>query len=194
VTVAVYVLVVLVGALALLLLGAQVEMYRGLEQLRDYAGLIDRPTPVDLGRVAGQRPSEVGLPVWLDSATRAVVLFLSDKCATCRSIAAALEGSLPPGLVIVVDPGTADAPEELSLTYELDPQKTVIDLDRRIMRRLGQEITPLGLVVENGRLARASTVPSTRQLYTLLEFTRPQPFSGILPKDRNAILAKKEQV
>src|SRR3712207_7138521 len=39
--------VVILGALVFLLLGAQVEMYRTVEQLREHSGLIDQSIPID---------------------------------------------------------------------------------------------------------------------------------------------------
>ena len=157
------------AALVFLLLGAQIEMFRSLEQLREYAGAIDRPIRIELGDAMGEKPSLYGLPEALDFASSAVLVFLSDKCGTCRTIAAALAGNMPAGLTVVVDAGGAGSPEDLVVTHGLDPSRTIIDHDRQIISRLGIDITPSGLVIENGRLVRATTVPSTRQLYTILE-------------------------
>jgi hypothetical protein len=163
----------LLGILVLLLLGAQIEMFRSLQQLREYSGLIDRPSQIELGKARGGRPSDYGLPATLDSAGSWVVLFLSDKCATCRVIASALAAGMPADLTAVIDAGGADSSSrELAVTYGLDPSRTVVDLNRQIMNRLDLNVTPVGVVVENGRLVRAVTVPSTRQLYTLMESTR----------------------
>lgn len=159
----------ILAVLLFLLLGAEIEMFRSLEQLREYSGAIDRPTRIDLGDAVGEKPSHYGLPEALDSTGSAVIVFLSDKCATCRTIAGALAGNMPPGLTVVVDSGGADSTRGLVVTRGLDPARTVIDLDRQIMSRLGLTVTPAGIVIENGRLARAATVPSTRQLYTILE-------------------------
>ncbi|MQA84601.1 MAG: hypothetical protein GEV03_08260 [Streptosporangiales bacterium] len=161
------------GVLLFLLLGAQVEMFRGLEQVREQAGLIDRVTPVDLGKVRGLAPSEVGLPATLDTEISAVVLFLSDKCVVCRSIAASLDGTIPRGLWLVLEPGTAPRDAELSQELGFDPDDVIIDWGREITHRIGIEATPLGVVVENGRLSRAATIPSSRQLYEFLGAARP---------------------
>ncbi|ACU74552.1 hypothetical protein Caci_5694 [Catenulispora acidiphila DSM 44928] len=169
-TTVVYAIIALLGVVVFLLFGAQIELFRTVEQIRDYAGLIDRPEPVSLGAAVGTAPSDYGLPAYLDSAHRAVVLFLSDKCATCRSIAAALDGALPRGVVVVIDAGPNGTPD-LTLAFQLDPERTVVDAGRTIMDALGLNITPLGVVVQDGRLVRASTLPSTRQLYTLIEAT-----------------------
>lgn len=191
--------VVVFGVLVFLLLGALVELYRSVEQLREHSGLLDRPRPVDLVS-SGIRPSTVGLPAHLDGVPGAVVLFLSDKCATCRSIAAALDGAVPRDVVLVLDAGgaaEAAGGAELTLRYDLG-ERVVVDHDRVIADRLGIRITPVAVVVEQGRLVRASTVPSTRQMYALLDSVRA-PALGEVPDDigdreaRQPSLAGKEQ-
>ena len=87
-------MMVAVGVLALVvfvLCGVVYELFRDVRQLRDVAGILDRPLEVEIGTVAGTRPSTHGLPQALDSAASALVLFLSDRCGTCRSLAAGLE-------------------------------------------------------------------------------------------------------
>jgi len=63
-----------------LLFGALAEAYRDIRQIREAAGLLDSPMPVDLAHVAGNSPSSCGLDPALDSATGAVTVFL-DKFA-----------------------------------------------------------------------------------------------------------------
>ncbi|GAA2338652.1 hypothetical protein [Dactylosporangium salmoneum] len=170
-TIALSAAVIVLGVLLLLLLGSQVEMYRTVEQLREYSGLIDQPVPLDLP--SERLPSRVGLPAALDDAVRGAVLLLSDRCGTCRSLAAALDGAVNPDLVLVVEPGHgADGAGELALTYRLDPDRTVVDRDGRIASALGIRVTPAALVIEHGRIARATTVPSTRQLDMILSNLR----------------------
>lgn len=151
-----------------MLLGAQVEMFRSLKQLRDYAGLLDVPEHIDLGNRSLRRPSEFGLPSVLDTAEHAVVVFLSDKCATCRTIAASLDGGMPSHLYAVVDAGGADT-SELVLSFRLEPSRTLIDSNRGVMNGLGLRITPVAITVHNGLVQGATTIPSTRQLYALLD-------------------------
>ncbi|MEV0590606.1 hypothetical protein [Nonomuraea cavernae] len=154
-----------------LLLGSQVEMYRTIEQLREYSGLIDRPVPVAFTR-SGERPSGVGLPAELDAAAQALVLLLSDKCATCRSIVASLDGAVPRDVVLVIEAEDPDQSAGLTMSYDLDPTRTIIDSTRHIGDALGINTTPVAIVVEEGRFTRATTVPSSRQLYALLESLR----------------------
>jgi hypothetical protein len=170
-TIALSAAVVLLGVLLLLLLGSQIEMYRTLEQLREYSGLIDRPLPLDLPDE--RTPSRVGLPDTLDSAVRSVVLLLSDRCGTCRSLAAHLDGSVNRDLILVVEPGPGgEGAGELALMYRLDPERTIVDRDGSVSGGLGIKVTPAAVVIENGRLVRASTVPSTQQLDMILSNLR----------------------
>ncbi len=184
-TIALSAAVVVLGVLVFLLLGAQVELYRTVQQLREYGGLVDRPRPVEMRR-ANLRPSEVGLPESLDRKTRAVVLFLSDRCGTCRSIAAALDGAVPKDLYIIIDPGRSGEQSELQLTYRLDHDRTITDSTGQIAEALNIKISPAAAVIENGRLVRATTIPSTRQLHALLDSARAIQFPET-DKDTTAV-------
>src|SRR3954454_21026272 len=87
--VAVLVLVVAV----VVLYGSLIEMYEQLKQLRKIFGLEDGMSDVELPAAVGRRPSEFGLPAELDDPARsAVVVFLSDMCATCRRLADGMRG------------------------------------------------------------------------------------------------------
>jgi hypothetical protein len=167
-----FIFVAVLAALVMLLLGSQVEMYRDLAQTREYVGMVDRSIPVDLGATVGARPSEVGLPDHLDSAVSALVLFLSDKCATCRSIAESLDGVIPRGVQLVIEPGSAPPGAVLADTLGFPEDRVVIDHGRKITDRIGIEVTPVGIIVEHGRLVSATTLPSTRQFFALLENRR----------------------
>lgn len=170
-TIALSVAVVLLGVLLLLLLGSHIEMYKTVEQLREYSGLVDRPTPLDLPEE--RTPSRVGLPAELDSAVASVVLLLSNRCSTCRSIAADLSGAINPDLTIVVEPGgVGDDADGIAVVHQLDPERTIIDRDGEISQRLAIKTTPAAIVIENGQFVRASTVPSTRQLNVILSNLR----------------------
>jgi hypothetical protein len=167
-----------VAVLALLvtvLFGALVEMYRDVRQMRDAIGILDRPLAVDIGRVAGSHPSEHGLPRALDSAASALVLFLSEQCNTCRSIAAALERPLPQGLWIVVEARSASTAEAFVDAYRLDGSamdgRVLVDVEGAIAARIGLDTSPVGFRVEHGRLTTATTVPSSRYLTSIL----PEP-------------------
>jgi hypothetical protein len=79
---------------------------------------------------------------------------------------------VPPDLFIVVNAVTSEEGPELALEYELDPDRTIIDRTGKISDSLNIKISPAAVIVENGKLVRATTVPSTRQLYALLDSIR----------------------
>ena len=166
---------VTVGVLAILvfvLFGALLELYRDVRQLRDALGILDRPLTIDIGAVAQAAPSRFGLPPALDTAASATVLFLSDTCATCRVLAAALNAVVPPGLCIVMEARDAKSAEQFLAAFGLHadaPDGMVcVDGSRDIAKRLGLDITPAAFRVENGRLVSATTVPSARYLFSIL--------------------------
>ena len=108
------VMLVLVGLLAVglcILLGAFAELFHQVQQIRAQLGMVDRATPLDLGAKRDALASSVGLPAALDDAGEAMVLFLSNRCTTCRAIAHELDGTVPPGLWIVAEPVTGDDQE-----------------------------------------------------------------------------------
>jgi hypothetical protein len=168
-------MMIVVGVLALVvfvLCGVVYELFRDVRQLRDVAGILDRPLDVEIGTVAGTRPSTYGLPQTLDSAASALVLFLSDRCGTCRSLAAGLERHLPPGLWVVLEAENADSAvrflESFELTRMTEDGRLVVDVAGAIAGRIGLDLTPVGFRVEDGRIVNATTVPSKRYLLSIL--------------------------
>jgi len=170
VTVALLVLVCLLGALVFVQLGALVELFRQVQQIREFLDLEDRPAQLDLGKARGLPASAVGLPTPLDDARSAVVLFLSNKCATCRSIGAALKGAVPQTMWLVVESLSSDDADADAFVqeFQLSGERTLVDPAGRIAARLGLDITPSAIVVEDGRLHQAKTVPSSRQMFAML--------------------------
>jgi hypothetical protein len=166
--IAVAVLALLVG----LLFAALVEMYRDLRQVRDAIGILDRPVNIDIESVAGTRPGEYGLPRALDSAGTAIVLFLSERCATCHQLAAGLPKPLPAALWVVFEARTAASAAALLERYGLASHPRVVtDAGGEIAASLGLHITPAGFRVENGVITFATSVPSTRYLTSILPET-----------------------
>lgn len=185
---------VAVGLLSLvvfLLFGAVIELYRDVRQLREASGILDRPLDVDIGEVAGANPSKYGLPETLDSAASAIVLFLSDRCGTCHTLASGFGGSLPSGLWVVLEASTPAAAEEFLASYGLSPETTdgrlLVDVAGAIAERLGLRTTPVRFQVDGGRLTGATTVPSRRYLSSILptpvQLERPAP---LLEQERRA--------
>jgi hypothetical protein len=159
---------IVAGVLALVvaaLFAALIELYKDIQQLRDAVGLLDRPMAVALGRMVGARPSNVGLPRALDDASAALVLFLSDRCGTCRQLANGLSHPLVEQLWLVLEARSPESGTAFLSKYRLndDPQ-VVSDFDGAIAHALGLETTPVAFRIEHGRFVSASTVPSSRQL------------------------------
>jgi hypothetical protein len=165
-----------VAVLALLvaaLFGALLELYRDVRQMRDALGILDRPLNVDIGPVAGTRPSAHGLPRALDSAASAVVLFLSpERCGTCRALAAGLGSPLPASLWIVLEARDAASAAEFLDAYGLAAAgrdgRIIVDVAGTIASRIGLTTSPVGLHLQNGVVTGATTVPSSRYLTSVL--------------------------
>ena len=185
-TIAVAVLALVVFVLC----GVVLELFRDVRQLRDAAGILDRPLDIEIGAVAGARPSSVGLPDDLDSMPSALVVFLSDRCGTCRSIAAALGGRIPPLLWLVLEARSPESAAKFIESYEMAAMtgdgRLLVDPDGAIASRMGLDITPVGFRVEDGRITKATTVPSKRYLLSIV----PQPIRlrrpDGMPKEREA--------
>lgn len=182
---------ILVAVLALLvfvLCGVVFELFRDVRQLRDAAGILDRPLDVDIGAVTGTTPSSHGLPEVLDSVQTALVLFLSDRCGTCRSIAAGLDRQLPPLLWIVLEARSPDSAAKFVESYDMTSMigdgRLLLDVDGAIAGHIGLDITPVGFRVEDGRIVNATTVPSRRYLLSIL----PKPLglkrTDVVSKER----------
>lgn len=154
------------------LFGALLELYRDVRQLRDALGILDRPLTIDIGSVADATPSKFGLPPAFDTAASALVLFLSDTCATCRVLAASLHAGVPAGLCVVVEAPDEKLARRFMETYGLNPDAgngtVCLDPARTIAGKLGLEITPAALRIENGKFTSATTVPSARYLFSIL--------------------------
>ena len=186
-------LTISVAVLALVvfvLCGVVLELFRDVRQLRDAAGILDRPLDIEIGTVAGATPSSLGLPGVLDSAPSALVLFLSDRCGTCRSIAAGLGGRLPPLVWIVLEARNAESAATFVESYEMASStgdgRVLVDAGGAIAGRIGLDVTPAGFRVEDGRIASATTVPSKRYLLSIVpkpvRLRRPDG----MPKEREA--------
>lgn len=166
------------GVLALLvavLFAALVEMYRDLQQIRDALGILDRPVDIDIAELAGTKPSTYGLPRALDSAAPALVLFLSERCATCHAIAAGLPRPIPPRLWVVLETRSASSAAALLEKYGLREAaaegQVIVDADGAIADRIGLRVTPSGFRIEGGVFQFATSVPSTRYLQSILPET-----------------------
>ncbi len=157
-----------------LLFGALAEAYRDIHQIREKAGIIDKSSPVDLGRAQGQLPSMTGLPAALDSAASAVAVYVDKRCGTCNMIVGSLNGGIPRGMwLVVVAENEHEAFDWLSKSAAIFPgsdaaQRIIVRSAADVEKYLGEVFTPLAIEIENGRLARARAVPSIRQFYSMV--------------------------
>lgn len=157
-----------------LLFGALAEAYRDIRQIREHADIIDRASPVELGRAYNQAPSKIGLRAELDSAARAVVVYIDRRCGTCQMIAGSLNGGIPRGVWLAVVAESADEAfewlaEAAAISAESEPGHRIMAISAdEVERHLGQVPTPLAIEIDNGRVVRAKGIPSVRQFYSLI--------------------------
>ena len=162
------VLLCIFGVVVFIQMGALIELFEQIKQIRRYLDLEDQATPLELGAIKGTLPSEIGLPHELNEAAHSVVAFLSNRCGTCHAIASYFEGgATPKALWLVVVPVTGDG-QDFMESYRLYGDRVLVDRDQQIVGRIGLELSPAALVVRDGRIESAQTVPTIRQLYELL--------------------------
>lgn len=149
----------------IVLLSAQIELLREMRQLREIVGVEDRTTEVDLGAASGGVASDFGF-----SLQNGVALILSDHCGSCRSIAQRLDGAVPKDLQILIQ-GSDSVSSELVQTWDLG-SNVIYDPDGQVCKQLGVKATPTGILVDDGLLIAATSVPSSRQLTALLKERR----------------------
>jgi hypothetical protein len=164
--------VAILATLIFVLFCALLELFQDVRQMRDALAILDRPAPIDIGRVAGTAPSAYGLPPQLDAAKGALLLFLSDKCSTCRVLAATIGGSMAAGLWIVVEASSPHAAElfveNYGLAQGIEDHRVIIDPAGTIAGQLRLNTTPVAYRIENGLFTDAMTVPSVRNLVSLI--------------------------
>ncbi len=164
------VIVLIVDTLLLvLLLGAQIELFRDLAQIREATGAIDTPAPLDISPVLGSKLTDIGFPETIEFGDRGIVLFLSDRCATCRTIARDIAGKDLSGLAVVLIrdslPNGATAPSR----YNWRNDRIVIDSGGSLSAAAGIDTTPAAVLIESRAIRGASSIPSTRALYRVID-------------------------
>lgn len=165
--------VAVLSAFVFVLFGSLLEMYKNIRQLRELAGVLDSPLEIEISSLSSKFPSDYGMPPTLDTVSSALILFLSESCSTCRILAAAIGRRLPPGVWVIIEGKTvASAGAFLEAFFDLNDshERVLIDFDGSIAEKLGLDTTPVGFRVENGIFVKATTVPSTRYLESILPF------------------------
>lgn len=167
---ALWVAVLVLAVASTLLFGALIEMFEQLKQLRRVFGFEDGTNAVDIPDAAGMRPSEAGLPAVLDDLDRsALILFVSDICASCRGLAEGLRGGTFHNDLWVVVVHVSSRAEAFVEEFALYGDRVINDVDQSIVSALGVTMTPVALIVSEGRIDRAQTVPSLHQLEVALQ-------------------------
>lgn len=175
---AVTLVLVLVSVIQLVCVLALIDQYKGLLQIRRTIGLIDEPRTLELPVSVDALTLEgTGLPNVLLNAPVALVLFLSTKCTTCRSIAMDLRGRVPAPLWLVVE-GPEPAREQWLREVGLSKEQLIDGGASELSKRLNLHVYPAGVVVEHGRVTKAQTLPSFRQLELLLKQCVPVSLAG----------------
>jgi hypothetical protein len=105
-----------------------------------------------------------------------VVVYLENRCGTCRSILSTLDGGIPNGIWLVIVAGSAAAASDWLAETAIEPhtpagRRVMITSAEEAEENIGVRITPLAIEIENGRLVRARTIPSVRQFYALVPTT-----------------------
>lgn len=150
---------------------ALVEVFRQLADLRAAVNPDDQPVPLDL---ADKRlhASDLELPAALAALPEAILVFLSTKCAVCRSIAYAFRGGSPESVWFVVY-GAEEARADLVATLDASANRVIVDAEGEIPRRLRLNIRPSVFTVKYGEITRAAAVSSPRQVLSLVPVVSP---------------------
>jgi hypothetical protein len=169
--VALALLVLLLGVVAVVMFGVLVEFQRQISQLRHYLRLEDDAHPVSFDPAVDLRSLDLPGLGHVDGESRAAVLVLSDHCSTCYEIAAGLPRRLPDGFIVLIKTASvADAVGWLAgHALALGPN-IVFDKDGVTSDRLGVIATPAVVKFEGPTAVTAATVPSLRQLQTVIDW------------------------
>jgi hypothetical protein len=149
---------------------ALVEVFRQLAELRRTLNLQDQAMPLNL-RSGEFHTDEIGLPPELAVEPKSIVVFLSEKCATCLTIAEAFRGGSPSTVWFVLP--SPPEPAGLLATLAHSAPRVVVDEYDRIANRLGLHVTPSVLTTSYGEITRAQAVASPRQVLGLIPTVTP---------------------
>jgi hypothetical protein len=164
-----------IGGVALALVvvvcaAALVEVFRQLAELRRTLNLQDQAIPLNL-RSGEFRADEIGLPPELALEPKSIVVFLSEKCATCLTIAEAFRGGSPATVWFVLP--SPPRPAGLLATLAHSAPRVVVDEYDEIANNLGLHVTPAVLTTFYGEITRAQAVASPRQVLGLIPTVAP---------------------
>lgn len=186
-TAALLTITVLLSILTALMFGALVEMYRQLAQLRADSGLLDVPIAIDARPAAALPAEQLGFRVPSEPTNetdRHAILFLSDSCSTCASVARGVPFKFTHRLTILVEARDETSAAEWMATNGLtELPQAHYDRDRVIADGLGVDVIPSVVLFENGESVGAHTVPSPRHIKPIqnwLSGTNGYPFEQLI--------------
>ncbi|MGW5679455.1 hypothetical protein ACWEV4_30990 [Streptomyces sp. NPDC003860] len=163
-----WIVVSVLSVLVLVCLLALVDQYQTQQLIRGRLELDDAPAPIEIPGDRELAPSAIGLPAELDTQEHLVVLFLSTTCDTCKTIAKKLDGRPPATLWVVLVEGFQERAEAWFSDTGLPRAQGTVDLDGRISDAFELDVTPAAFVYRNGEVILGQTIPSFRQLDSLL--------------------------
>jgi hypothetical protein len=146
-----------------LLIGAVIELFRGLEQVRKETGSYDSPVSLEMD-LPKRLPPASGLPEDLLRRGRGLLLVLSDKCSTCGAIADHLGGTVPASTWLLFAPQSRESGTEWLTRFGLNAEPRILLDDGRLAKLVGVNITPAVLRIRDGNVVAAHTLPSGRRL------------------------------
>jgi hypothetical protein len=167
-TVGVTVLAVLVA----LCCGALLEVFRQLESIRVITNLDDHAIPLEL-RGHGTATASFGFPVPLEDVPEAILVFLSGKCSTCRTIATAFKSGAPANVWFVLEVDNEASRQTLMQLLLSSAERVIWDRESQFADTIGLDVMPSVISVEYGRLARAYGVSSVKQVLDLVPAALP---------------------
>jgi hypothetical protein len=176
--IALWVAILILIVAVVLLLGAQIELLEQVKQMRRVFGLEDGSKPIELPEWVGRDASEAGLPE-LAGESWSLVLFISNTCATCHTLADGMRGGQLPEHLWVAIANVRDTGHDFQQEFALYGERIIVDESAVIMTKLGLSVTPVGLVLENGKIQRCLTIPSLHQLDIAMGVIEGQITKGV---------------
>lgn len=143
----------------LLTLGAVVELFRDVQDIRVILGASDHEVSVDIGALQHRTLESFGIP---NAPGLELILFLSEKCATCRQIAIDTGENVPDNLLVVVQCKTEGA--DWSTVILPVRERVLVDAGGHLGDRLGINMSPLVLRVYEGAIQSGFSVANLQQV------------------------------
>ena len=162
----------ILALLVTLCCGALLEVFRQLASVRTILKLDDRAMPLDLAG-QGKSAAVVGIEVGLERLPESICVFLSSRCSTCRTIAAAFKGGPPANTWFILEVDNESGRNTMLGLLGASADRTVLDHNSVIAGALGLDVTPSIVSFDYGVVSRAYGVSSVKQVIDLLPSALP---------------------